>query len=113
MIAGNVPKHLVVGARTGFLTAMGRRDYPWRRVAEVFNMDAAAQDLVDLGAAPMPVESDKAGGLTIQDYIEKTTRSRRSPGTSQYGFPRTRSTTTKPVHLSGRCAQPVTTSISS
>lgn len=72
MIAGNVPKHLVVGARTGFLTAMGRREYPWRRVAEVFNMDAAAQDLVDLGAAPMPVESDKAGGLTIQDYVEKT-----------------------------------------
>lgn len=72
MIAGNVPKHLVVGARTGFLTSVKRRDYPWRRIAEVFNMTSASQDLVDLGAAPMPVPSDQAGGLTIQDLIEKT-----------------------------------------
>lgn len=72
MIGGNVPKHLTVGARTGFLTALVRREYPWQRVAETLNMDAKSQDLVDLGSAPMPKESDKAGGLTIQDYIEKT-----------------------------------------
>ena len=72
MIGGNVPKHLVVGARSGFLGALRRRDYPWQRVASQFNMSAASQDLVDLGAAPMPVLSDEAGGLTIQDFIEKS-----------------------------------------
>ena len=70
MIAGNVPKHLVVGARTGFLTAMGRKAYPWQRVAEEINLTAASTDLVDLGAAPMPKESKS--GLTVQDFIEKT-----------------------------------------
>ena len=72
MIAGNVPKHLVVGARTGFLTALRRREYPWQRVAETFNMSAKSQDLVDLGASPMPKESNKAGGLTVQEMIEKS-----------------------------------------
>lgn len=72
MIAGNVPKHMVVGARTGFLTALRRREYPWAKVAEIFNMSAKSQDLVDLGAAPMPLESNKAGGLTVQEMIEKS-----------------------------------------
>lgn len=69
MIAGNVPKHLVVSARTGFLTGMRRRNYPWQQVAMTLNMDAASQQLVDLGAAPMPVDSKT--GVTIQDFIEK------------------------------------------
>lgn len=69
MIAGNVPKHLVTSARTGFLTGMRRRPYPWQQVAMTLNMDSASQQLVDLGAAPMPVDS--RSGVTIQDFIEK------------------------------------------
>lgn len=69
MIAANVPKHLVVGARTGFLTSMKERPYAWQRVATQINTTALNTDLVDLGAAPMPVESKS--GLTVQDYIEK------------------------------------------
>ena len=72
MIGGNVPKHLVTGARTGFLTALRRREYPWAKVAELFNMTAKSQDLVDLGASPMPKKSDEAGGLTVQEMIEKS-----------------------------------------
>jgi phage major head subunit gpT-like protein len=34
------------------------------------NMNAASQELVDLGAAPMPVNS--ASGYTVQDMIERT-----------------------------------------
>lgn len=70
MISGNVPKHLVVGARTGFLSAMRAKAYAWQRVAIQLNMDTAAVDIVDLGAAPMPKQSK--GGLTVQDMIEKT-----------------------------------------
>lgn len=70
MISGNVPKHLVVGARTGFLTALRAAPMPWQRVAMTLNMSASSHDLVDLGAAPMPVESKT--GREIQDYIEKT-----------------------------------------
>lgn len=70
MISGNVPKHLVVGARTGFLTAMRGVTLPWQKVAMIFNMDAKSQDLVDLGAAPMPVKS--VTGREIQDHIEKS-----------------------------------------
>lgn len=70
MIAGNVPKHLVVGARTGFLTALREGTYPWQKIAMQFNMAAATVDLVDLGAAPMPKESKS--GVTVQDMIEKT-----------------------------------------
>jgi phage major head subunit gpT-like protein len=69
MISGNVPKHLVVGARTGFLNGLRRRDYEWQRVAATFNMDAATEQLVDIGAAPMPKES--LGGMTVQDFIER------------------------------------------
>ena len=70
MISGNVPKHLVVAARTGFLTSMRARTYPWTQVAMELTMTAASQDLVDLGAAPMPKESSR--GITVQDMIEKT-----------------------------------------
>ena len=69
MIGQNVPKHLVSGARTGFLTALGRHEMPWKRVAMVYNMGDASHNLVDLGASPMPVE-DKAGNIN-QDFIEK------------------------------------------
>lgn len=69
-ISGNVPQHLVVGARTGFLTALKTTPMPWQRVAGTFNMGAKAVDLVDLGAAPMPVEDADRGPL--QDFIEKS-----------------------------------------
>lgn len=68
MIGGNVPKHLVVAARTGFLSSMRAKSYPWQQVAATLNMDARAIDLVDLGAAPMPVND----ASVVQDYIEKT-----------------------------------------
>jgi len=42
---------------------------PWQKVAMTFNMDGKTTDLVDLGAAPMPVKS--IGGLQVQDFIEK------------------------------------------
>lgn len=69
-ISGNVPEHLVIGARTGFLVALKRPDMPWARVATQFNADAKATTMVDLGAAPMPL-NDK-GGAPAQDYIEKS-----------------------------------------
>ena len=68
MIGNNVPKHLVVAARTGFLSSMRAQNYPWQQVASTINMDAKSIDLVDLGAPPMPVE-DQA---VVQDMIEKT-----------------------------------------
>ena len=69
MISGNVPKHLVSGARTGFLVAMKAVSLPWQKIAMVHNMDGKTTDLVDLGAAPMPTLS--LGGLQAQDFIEK------------------------------------------
>lgn len=69
MITGNVPGHLLVAAKTGFLSAMRARAYPWQRVAMQLNMTAAEQELVDLGAAPMPTNSK--AGATFQDFIEK------------------------------------------
>lgn len=72
MISGQVPKHMVVGARTGFLQAVQRREYPWQRVAMQFNMTAKSQELVDLGAAPMPQVSDDAGGVTVTEFVEKS-----------------------------------------
>ena len=65
MIGGNVPKHLVVAARTGFLSSMRAKSYPWQSVAATLNMDARQIDLVDLGAAPMPVND----AAVVQDYI--------------------------------------------
>jgi len=69
MISGNVPKHLVSGARTGFLVAMREMKLPWQKIAMPHNMDGKTTDLVDLGAAPMPMKS--IGGLQVQDFIEK------------------------------------------
>jgi phage major head subunit gpT-like protein len=70
MISGNVPNHLLVAARTGFLSAVADESQPWRRVAQLFNMDAKSIDLVDIGDSPMPVEA--TGSPQLQDYIEKT-----------------------------------------
>jgi len=70
IVSGNVPKHLVSNARTGFLSAMPTIQMPWQQIAMQINMDEKAIDLVDLGAAPMPVE--RKGPFTLQDLIEKT-----------------------------------------
>lgn len=70
MISGNVPNHLLVAARTGFLTALVMPEMPWTRIANTINMDAKSITLVDLGAAPMPVQSK--GGGQVQDFIEKS-----------------------------------------
>lgn len=70
MISGDVPTHLVVGARAGFLSAVKKVDMPWSKVAMQINMTAKSVDLVDLGAAPMPTNGSTGGDL--QDFIEKT-----------------------------------------
>jgi phage major head subunit gpT-like protein len=69
MISGQVPNHLVYGARAGFLQALKSVTPQWSQIASVVNMDRKSVDLVDLGAAPMPKES--GAGITIQDFIEK------------------------------------------
>lgn len=69
MISSNVPGHLNVAARTGFLTALRGREYPWQRVAMTHNMTAASQEMVDLGAVPLPTNSK--AGVTVQDMIER------------------------------------------
>jgi phage major head subunit gpT-like protein len=69
MISGNVPTHLLVAARTGFLTALKMPEMPWTRIANQLNMDAKSIDLVDLGATPMPSQSK--GGGQKQEFIER------------------------------------------
>lgn len=69
-ISGQVPNHLVVNARTGFLTSMMELEMPYKRFTKIHPMDAKTNPLVDLGAAPMPKNS--SSGMTIQDFIEKS-----------------------------------------
>jgi len=68
-ISGNVPQHLVVSARSGFLAAIKGADFPWMRVAEKIVATAKSTELVDLGGAPMPLE-DKDGG-PAQGFVER------------------------------------------
>ena len=68
--SGNVPEHLVVGARSGFLEAVKTAVFPWQKVAGTLNMDSKSVDMVDLGAAPMPVES--IGGPVLQSFAERS-----------------------------------------
>lgn len=69
MISGQVPKHLVAGARAGFLKAVKDEMPLWQRVAMVHNMEGKTTDLVDIGATPMPKESK--AGVTVQDFVER------------------------------------------
>ena len=69
MISGNIPQHLLVAARTGFLTTASPAVPSYSPIASVIDMNARSIDLVDLGAAPMPVESK--GRTQKQDFIEK------------------------------------------
>jgi phage major head subunit gpT-like protein len=69
MISGNVPTHLLVAARTGFLETSSNPDPAYAPIAEVINMTAKSIDLVDLGSAPMP--SRNRGKPTLRDFIER------------------------------------------
>lgn len=70
MISGNTPEHLVVAARTGFLSGQKGISYPWQRIASMIDLGAKSVDLVDLGAAPMPTQNKGKG--QVQEFIEKT-----------------------------------------
>lgn len=67
-ISGNIPQHLVVGARTGFLTGMKALDLPYKRVAGIVTSTAKTLDLTDMGATPMPTE----GTPVLQDFAERS-----------------------------------------
>ena len=69
MISGNVPQHLVVAARSGFLETVTRPDPAYAPIASVLNMNAKSIDLVDLGNAPMPTRN--RGRTQMRDYIER------------------------------------------
>lgn len=70
MISGNVPQHLVVAARTGFLMTATAPVQPYAPIAQMIDMNARSIDLVDIGASPMPVAS--VGRTQKQEFIEKT-----------------------------------------
>jgi phage major head subunit gpT-like protein len=70
MISGNIPQHLLVAAKTGFLTTAAPAVPAYAPIAQTIIMDAKSIDLVDLGASPMPLESK--GRTVKQDFIEKT-----------------------------------------
>lgn len=69
MISGNIPNHLVVGAKTGFLAALPKIVMPYQKIAMVVPMNAKTVTLTDIGGAPMPVESKGKG--QVQSFIEK------------------------------------------
>mgnify|MGYP001174196175 CR=1 FL=1 len=69
MISGNVPNHLVMGARTGFLTSSRSQTALWRQLAAEVAMTGANERLVDTGASPMPKRSKT--GLTLQGMVER------------------------------------------
>lgn len=73
MISGNVPKHLVAGARTGFIKAAS--DASKLMSGRNFAMELAStkneEQMVDLGEAPMPREESKGLGSVPRDFIEK------------------------------------------
>lgn len=70
MIANNFPKHLLASAKSGFLAGTKATNLDWQKIAMQLPIGAAAVDLVDLGAAPMPSESK--GRNVVQEFIEKT-----------------------------------------
>ena len=69
MISGNVPQHLVVAARTGFLTTAAPAVPLYAPIATTLPMTAKSIDMVDLGGAPMPLRN--RGRMQVQDFIEK------------------------------------------
>lgn len=70
MISGNVPQHLSLLAKTGFLTTALKPVPDWAPIASMVDMTAKNQTLVDLGGAPMPTRN--RGKFNAQDFIEKS-----------------------------------------
>ena len=70
MISGNVPQHLALLAKTGFLTTALKAVPDWAPIAKMVDITSKNQTLVDLGAAPMPTRN--RGKFNAQDFIEKS-----------------------------------------
>ena len=68
--SGNVPQHLSLLAKTGFLTTATKAVPDWAPIATMLDMTAKNQTLVDLGNAPMPARN--RGKFNAQDFIEKS-----------------------------------------
>lgn len=68
-ISGEVPYHLVVGARTGFLATAQPNVPITTPIAETIQMGSKTIDLVDIGGAPMPTRS--RGRTQVKQFIEK------------------------------------------
>lgn len=69
MISNNVPGHLLVTARTGFLTTATPETPAYADIAETIDMTSKSEELVDVGGAPMPRKWE--GRPELQDFIEK------------------------------------------
>lgn len=69
MISGEVPSHLLVGARTGFLATAQPNVPIVTPIAQTIQMGSKSIDLVDIGGAPMPTRNRGRGQL--QQMIEK------------------------------------------
>ena len=70
MQSGNVPNHLSLLAKTGFLTTALKPVPAWAPIARMIDMTAKNQTLVDLGNAPMPQRN--RGKFNAGDFIEKS-----------------------------------------
>ena len=70
-ISIDAPKHLVTGARTGFLQSYRERgeNAAYLAFTQTLNMGQKTVDMVDLGAAPMPVEQTGKG--VSSSWVEK------------------------------------------
>jgi phage major head subunit gpT-like protein len=67
--SGEVPYHLLVGARTGFLATAQPNVPIVTPIAEEIPMDAKSLDLVDIGGSPMPTRN--RGRAQVKQFIEK------------------------------------------
>lgn len=69
MISGEVPSHLLVGARTGFLATAQPNVPITTPIAQTIQMGSKSVDIVDIGGAPMPTRN--RGRAQLQQMIEK------------------------------------------
>jgi phage major head subunit gpT-like protein len=69
MISGEVPGHLLVGARTGFLATAQPNVPITTPIAQTIQMGSKSIDIVDIGGAPMPTRN--RGRMQVQEMIEK------------------------------------------
>jgi len=67
----DVPNHLLVGARTGFLASAAKMEgMPYRLISEIVPMTSASMTMVDIGDAPMPSKS--TGRSIVKAMIERS-----------------------------------------